>query len=207
MLDWDSPGSVGSAPKAAARDVPPARRPAIPPHRTYIRRPADLPSAERSVQLQLRVRRFSCPNTKCTRRTFAERLPGLLAPRARRTSRSSNSRSARCTAAPASTCCAVACCSPLDPTPHIKCGSATKSGQPQVQASGAKRSSCKVRPESEGPEIGGESPQRSGPLSLLTAKASNLRPLAPEATGLTGPWVWPASSPSAPAPRGCPHEW
>ncbi|WP_442929823.1 hypothetical protein [Myxococcus sp. NMCA1] len=112
-----------------------------------MRRPAELPSAGRSVQLQLRVRRFSCPNTKCTHRTFAERLPGLLAPRARRTSRSSNSRSARCTASPASTCCAVACCSPLNPTPHIKCGRATKSGQPQVQASGAKRSSCKVRPE------------------------------------------------------------
>ncbi|NOJ99068.1 ISL3 family transposase, partial [Corallococcus coralloides] len=57
------------------------------PHGTYIRRPADLPSAGRAVQLQLHVRRFSCRNRKCTRRTFAEHLPRLLAPRARRTHR------------------------------------------------------------------------------------------------------------------------
>jgi transposase len=57
------------------------------PHSTYIRRPADLPSAGLSVQLQLHVRRFRCRNPKCARRTFAESLSRLLTPRARRTSR------------------------------------------------------------------------------------------------------------------------
>ena len=57
------------------------------PHSTYVRRPADLPSAGHAVQLHLRVRRFSCRNKTCTRRTFAEHLPRLLAPRARRTHR------------------------------------------------------------------------------------------------------------------------
>jgi transposase len=57
------------------------------PHSTYVRRPADLPSAGREVQLELHVRRFSCRNARCERRTFAERLPRFLAPSARRTRR------------------------------------------------------------------------------------------------------------------------
>ena len=57
------------------------------PHSTYVRRPTDLPSAGRAVQLELHVRRFSCRNAKCERRTFAERLPHLLGPSARRTRR------------------------------------------------------------------------------------------------------------------------
>ncbi len=56
------------------------------PHST-VRRPADLPSAGRAVQLELHVRRFSCRNARCERRTFSERLPRLLAPNARRTRR------------------------------------------------------------------------------------------------------------------------
>lgn len=42
------------------------------PHSTYVRRPADLPSAGRAVQLELHVRRFSCRNAKCERSTFGE---------------------------------------------------------------------------------------------------------------------------------------
>ncbi|WP_245919079.1 transposase family protein [Melittangium boletus] len=57
------------------------------PHSTYVRRPADLPTAGRSVQLELHVRRFRCRNARCARRTFSERLPDLLAPSARRTRR------------------------------------------------------------------------------------------------------------------------
>ncbi|WP_238697599.1 transposase family protein [Streptomyces sp. E2N166] len=38
---------------------------------SYLRFPADVPSAGRSVVLQLRVRRFACRNSGCTRRTFA----------------------------------------------------------------------------------------------------------------------------------------
>src|SRR4051794_41968809 len=56
-------------------------------HSRYHRRPADLPSLGRVVGVELRVRRFYCHNAACARRTFAERLPELLAPRARRTGR------------------------------------------------------------------------------------------------------------------------
>jgi hypothetical protein len=56
-------------------------------HSRYRRRPADLPSLGSAVCLDLLVRRFYCRNTACARRTFAEPLPDLLAPRARRTRR------------------------------------------------------------------------------------------------------------------------
>ena len=56
-------------------------------HGSYQRRPADLPLLGRSVQIALRVRRFRCHNAACGRRTFAERLPGLIAAYARRTRR------------------------------------------------------------------------------------------------------------------------
>jgi transposase len=56
-------------------------------HSTYHRRPADLPSLGRAVRVDLRVRRFYCRNAACTRRTFAERLPELINPHARRTCR------------------------------------------------------------------------------------------------------------------------
>jgi transposase len=56
-------------------------------HSTYRRHPADLPSFGREVRLTLRVRRFYCRDAACPRRTFAERLPGLIAPHARRTRR------------------------------------------------------------------------------------------------------------------------
>lgn len=56
-------------------------------HGGYQRRPADLPVFGRSVRISLRVRRFRCRNAACARRTFGERLPGLLAAHARRTRR------------------------------------------------------------------------------------------------------------------------
>jgi hypothetical protein len=56
-------------------------------HSRYRRRPADLPSLGRMVRVGLRVRRFYCRNGGCSRRTFAERLPELVAPHARRTRR------------------------------------------------------------------------------------------------------------------------
>ena len=56
-------------------------------HSFYHRRPADLPSAGQRVDLELRLRRFYCHNADCARRTFVERVPSLLAPRARRTHR------------------------------------------------------------------------------------------------------------------------
>lgn len=56
-------------------------------HSTYTRSPRDLPSLGREVRLKLCVRRFYCRNDHCRQRTFAERLPSLLGPHARRTRR------------------------------------------------------------------------------------------------------------------------
>jgi hypothetical protein len=48
------------------------------PRSTYIRGPEDLPSLGRCVRLEVVVRRFYWAESTCARRTFAERLPGLL---------------------------------------------------------------------------------------------------------------------------------
>ena len=56
-------------------------------HSRYRRRPADLPSLGRALRVDLCVRRFYCRNADCARRTFAEGLPELLGPYARRTRR------------------------------------------------------------------------------------------------------------------------
>ncbi|MFD7780458.1 ISL3 family transposase [Streptomyces sp. NPDC059753] len=46
-------------------------------HGSYLRFPADVPSGGRRVVLQSKVRRFSCGNSGCARRTFVEQIPGL----------------------------------------------------------------------------------------------------------------------------------
>ncbi len=46
-------------------------------HSSYLRFPADVPTAGRRVVLSLLVRRFFCPNASCGRRTFVEQVPGL----------------------------------------------------------------------------------------------------------------------------------
>ncbi|UXY17383.1 ISL3 family transposase [Streptomyces cynarae] len=56
-------------------------------HGSYLRFPADVPSAGRSVVLQLRVRRFASRNTACARRTFVEQIPGLTCRHGQRTER------------------------------------------------------------------------------------------------------------------------
>jgi transposase len=56
-------------------------------HSHYRRTLADLPWAHVRVVLQLGVRKFFCANGRCTRRIFTERLPGVVAPWARRTLR------------------------------------------------------------------------------------------------------------------------
>jgi transposase len=53
-------------------------------HSGYTREITDLPIAGRAVVLHLRVRRFRCPWSRCSRRVFAEQVPGLAARRARR---------------------------------------------------------------------------------------------------------------------------
>jgi transposase len=52
-----------------------------------VRRPADLPWHGVAMRLELHVRRFFCDTPDCRQAIFTERLPGVLAPYARRTDR------------------------------------------------------------------------------------------------------------------------
>ncbi len=54
-------------------------------HSRYSRRLADTAISGRAVVLQLRVRRFFCPNSDCATKTFVEQVDGLTAKWARRT--------------------------------------------------------------------------------------------------------------------------
>ncbi|MGH8257932.1 MAG: ISL3 family transposase [Steroidobacteraceae bacterium] len=56
-------------------------------HSRYERTLADLPWGAHVVTIRLRVRRLFCRNAGCARRIFAERLPDLTLPWARRTRR------------------------------------------------------------------------------------------------------------------------
>jgi hypothetical protein len=57
-------------------------------HSRYQRSLAGLPSAGRAVQIKMKVRRFRCGQTNCSRRVFAERLdPAVTTAFARRTGR------------------------------------------------------------------------------------------------------------------------
>ncbi|MFF9206338.1 transposase family protein [Streptomyces sp. NPDC014986] len=56
-------------------------------HGSYLRYPADLPVADRRVVLRLRVRRFTCEDTSCGRRTFVEQVTGLTRRHSQRTER------------------------------------------------------------------------------------------------------------------------
>src|SRR5690349_21626131 len=71
----------------AAAACPLCDQPSTRPHSTYRRRLADLPWQGRTIELHLRIRRFRCANTTCPRRLFAERLPEVTVPKARRTIR------------------------------------------------------------------------------------------------------------------------
>lgn len=56
-------------------------------HSHYGRMAADLPWGGRRVRLVLNVRKFRCPHKECSRRVFTERLPDLVKPYARKTTR------------------------------------------------------------------------------------------------------------------------
>jgi hypothetical protein len=56
-------------------------------HSHYVRQIADLPWHGIALRLHLRVRRFFCTTPACQRTIFTERLPGLVAPYARKTDR------------------------------------------------------------------------------------------------------------------------
>ncbi len=56
-------------------------------HSHYQRKPADLPCAGHPIRLLLEVRRFFCRVTTCRRKVFTERVPQLLEPSSRFTTR------------------------------------------------------------------------------------------------------------------------
>jgi transposase len=56
-------------------------------HSRYLHQVADLPWHGIALRLQLQVRRFFCTTPACQRAIFTERLPGLVAPYARKTIR------------------------------------------------------------------------------------------------------------------------
>lgn len=56
-------------------------------HSWYQRLLADLPAHGGSIRIELGVRRFFCASADCPRRIFTERLPTIVAPHARTTSR------------------------------------------------------------------------------------------------------------------------
>lgn len=56
-------------------------------HGSYLRFPADLPMSGRRVVLRLRVRRFTCQDVSCGRRTFVEQVEGLTRRYGQRTER------------------------------------------------------------------------------------------------------------------------
>ncbi|HEY6408446.1 MAG TPA: transposase family protein, partial [Ktedonobacteraceae bacterium] len=56
-------------------------------HSRYVREVADLPWMGCAVRLQLHVRRFFCSHSECARQIFTERLPSVVAPYARCTTR------------------------------------------------------------------------------------------------------------------------
>jgi transposase len=72
---------------APAACCPQCHQPTRRIHSRYTRAAADLPWAGTVVRLVLAVRKFFCTNPLCAQRIFAERLPAVVAPRARTTVR------------------------------------------------------------------------------------------------------------------------
>ena len=66
---------------------PECQQPSARIHSCYQRMVADLPCAGRTVILLLTVRKFVCSTPTCPRKIFTERLPGLVKPYGRMTTR------------------------------------------------------------------------------------------------------------------------
>jgi transposase len=71
----------------ATLPCPLCQKPANRLHSQYKRTLADLPWGDWRVKLGLGVRKLFCDNPHCTRYIFTERLPGVVAPWARKTAR------------------------------------------------------------------------------------------------------------------------
>jgi transposase len=74
-------------PSRDAAPCPSCARPSARRHSAYQRRLADLPWQGRAVELRVQVRRLRCANPACPRAIFAERLPKVALPKARRSER------------------------------------------------------------------------------------------------------------------------
>jgi len=72
---------------ASAAACPVCGHPSARIHSRYIRRVSDLPWHGVAVRLDLHVHRFFCDQPTCPRQIFTQRLPGVVAPYARRTER------------------------------------------------------------------------------------------------------------------------
>ncbi len=79
--------TITLAASAPGASCPLCATPSTRVHSHYQRQPTDLPWGAVMLRLILRVRRFRCPVPACPRRIFTERLPHLLRPYARRTTR------------------------------------------------------------------------------------------------------------------------
>jgi transposase len=78
---------IGIACDRPTMPCPECQRPSARIHSRYQRMVADLPCAGRNVILLLTVRKFVCSTPTCPRKIFTERLPGLVQPYGRMTSR------------------------------------------------------------------------------------------------------------------------
>ncbi len=73
------------ATRGAQADCPVCDHPSARVHSHYVRQIADLPWHGVPLRLELHLRRFFCEQPNCPRRIFAERLPSVVKPYARRT--------------------------------------------------------------------------------------------------------------------------
>jgi transposase len=72
---------------AGTAPCPRCQQPSSAVHSRYTRTVADLPWGGTAVQCVLHVRKFFCRSVRCSRRIFTERLPDVVAPYARATTR------------------------------------------------------------------------------------------------------------------------
>jgi transposase len=75
---------------AAAASCPQCQHDSTRVHSRYRRTLSDVPCTGLTLCLALRLRRFFCQQSDCSRRIFTERLPTVVAPYARRTRRLSD---------------------------------------------------------------------------------------------------------------------
>lgn len=87
---WTVEGEVLVLRAATTQPVvycPDCSQPSRAVHSYYERKPADVPCPGYPMRIELCVRRFYCHTESCERTTFAERIPAVVGPYARRTSR------------------------------------------------------------------------------------------------------------------------